>query len=73
MDKTAQYDFLWSSKVRNEELSFRKAYLQLQVGKCQGFSVWLCVKGQWRFFGEKINLGDEGVKVLGMKLILIHT
>lgn len=35
--------------------------------------MWLCVKGQWWLFSEKINLRDEGVEVLGMKLILIHT
>lgn len=49
--------------MRNEELSFKKAYLLLQVGKYQGFSMQLCVKGQWLFFGEKINLRDEGVEV----------
>lgn len=38
-----------------------------------GVCMWLCVKGQWWFFGEKINLGNEDVEVLGMKLFLIHT
>jgi len=35
--------------------------------------MWLCVKGQWVFFSEKINLRDEGVEVLGMEFILIRT